>query len=83
LLLIIFLGFKSYTRSNSPNDGGGWLFLCMRELIKDIKNQKMSVMDLFLMVNKEMSQKKNIKDKYVVLSSFNHMLTEDIFINIK
>jgi hypothetical protein len=55
----------------------------MRELIKDIKNQKMSVMDLFLMVNKEMSQKKNIKDKYVVLSSFNHMLTEDIFINIK
>jgi hypothetical protein len=67
------------------NDAGGWLFLCMRDLIKDkdIKKHKMSVMDLFLMVNKKMSQMETVKDKYVVLSSFNHMLTEDIFINIK
>ena len=83
MLLIFFLGFKSYTRINSSNKGGGWLFLCMRKLIKDIKKQKMSVMDLFLMVNKEMSQMETTKDQYVVLSSFNHMLTEDIFINIK
>ena len=76
-------GFKSYTRNNNSNEGGGWLFLCMRKLIKDIKKQKMSVMDLFLMVNKEMSQMETTKDEHVVLSSFNHMLTEDIFINIK
>jgi hypothetical protein len=43
----------------------------------------MSVMDLFLMVNEKMSQMETIEDKHVGLSSFNHMLTEDIFINIK
>ena len=64
-------------------DSGGWLFVCMRNLVDGIKKQKISVMDLFLMVNKEMSQMENIKDGHVVVSSFNHMLTEDIFINIK
>ncbi|XP_076102628.1 uncharacterized protein LOC143071877 [Mytilus galloprovincialis] len=75
-------GYLSYHNLNME-DAGGWIFVSMEKLLKSLKGEKISVIDLFLMVNQKMSETFTINDKYIGLSSFNHMLTQDIIIKFK
>ncbi|VDI34390.1 Hypothetical predicted protein [Mytilus galloprovincialis] len=78
-------GYLSYHNINTPDDAGGWIFVSMEKLLKSLKGEKISVIDLFLMVNQKMSETFTINPmgKYIGLSSFNHMLTQDIIIKFK
>ncbi|XP_063433018.1 uncharacterized protein LOC134715069 [Mytilus trossulus] len=78
-------GFLSYHNINTPDDAGGWIFVSMEKLLKSLKGEKISVIDLFLMVNQKMSETFTINPmgEYIGLSSFNHMLTQDIIIKFK
>jgi hypothetical protein len=53
----------------------------MRDLIKDkdIKKQKMSVMDLFLMVNEKMSQMETIEEVNTAIKQLNTNKAHDYF----
>ncbi|XP_052099221.1 uncharacterized protein LOC127733848 [Mytilus californianus] len=81
-------GYVSFDNNYTPIDGGGWIFLSMEKLLKSLQGQTISVIDLFLKVNQEMSKTftisiKDGKDTCIGLSSFNHMLTQDIMFKFK
>ena len=81
--MLYIAGYYAHSNLYVDEDCGGWLFIAMNEILKGVRGKSVKLLKLFIMVNQKMSEMTSIDGRETGMSSFNHMLTENIQLQFK